>query len=65
MHALRHTYASLSIAAGVSLFELSRPMGRYRRCSTTPTDTCSDAWVGGGEHPSVDELHHVAVGLGV
>ena len=26
-YALRHTYASLSIAAGVSLFELSRLMG--------------------------------------
>jgi len=26
-YALRHTYASLSIAAGVSLFELSRFMG--------------------------------------
>jgi hypothetical protein len=27
VYALRHTYASLSIAAGVSLFELSRLMG--------------------------------------
>lgn len=27
VYAMRHTYASLSIAAGVSLFELSRLMG--------------------------------------
>jgi len=28
-YALRHTFASFSIAAGVSLFELSRLMGTY------------------------------------
>jgi integrase len=27
LYAMRHTYASMSIAAGVSLFELSRLMG--------------------------------------
>lgn len=32
MYALRHKYASLSIAAGVSLFELSRLMGTCARC---------------------------------
>ena len=31
---------ALSIAAGVSLYELSRFMGTSRRCSTAPTGTC-------------------------
>ena len=41
VYALRHTYASLSIAAGVSLFELSRLLEPRQRCSTRPTGTWS------------------------